>query len=60
MPVSAHYRPEQRHARLGDAFFDEVEAAAFPRHVTRFRNHRWAARVGAEVVSTGALLTMRR
>jgi len=31
---------------LGDGFFDRVEAARFPRHTLRFRNQRWADRVG--------------
>jgi uncharacterized protein YdiU (UPF0061 family) len=31
---------------LGDAFYDVVEPARFPEHVLRFRNQRWAERVG--------------
>lgn len=46
MPVAPTYRPETIHARLGDAFFDPVDAANFPEHKLRFRNDRWAARVG--------------
>jgi len=46
MPVSATYRPAPRITSLGDGFFDEVSAATFPKHVLRFRNQRWAARVG--------------
>ncbi len=46
MPVSADYCPEKRHARLGGEFFDVVAAAQFPRHILRYRNQRWAARVG--------------
>lgn len=38
----------QIHHRLGEDFFDEVEAAKFPRHELRYRNDRWAARVGLE------------
>ena len=31
---------------LGDAFYDGVEAAPFPKLIPRFLNHRWAERVG--------------
>jgi len=40
------YRPEPLHHLLGDEFFDVVESADFPRHVIRYRNDRWAERVG--------------
>lgn len=46
MPVSALYRPEVLHASLGADFFDEVEPARFPKTILRYRNHRWARRVG--------------
>ncbi len=46
MPVSATYHPSQRHAELGDGFFDAVAAADFPSLTLRFRNQRWAGRVG--------------
>ena len=46
MPTSAHFTPETLHASLGSEFFDEVEPARFPRHLVRYRNQRWAARVG--------------
>ncbi|PPD45806.1 MAG: selenoprotein O [Methylocystis sp.] len=48
MPVTAAYRPETLHESLGDPFFDHVEAARFPRTILRYRNQRWAARVGLE------------
>jgi uncharacterized protein YdiU (UPF0061 family) len=48
MPVNQRYRPETLHESLGDPFFDRVEPARFPQHVLRFRNQRWAARVGLE------------
>lgn len=48
MPVTSDYRPDPRHQSLGEAFFDPVEAAAFPAHTLRFRNDRWAARVGLD------------
>ncbi|MCD7058373.1 protein adenylyltransferase SelO family protein [Pelagibacterium xiamenense] len=37
---------ETVHAGLGPDFFDPVEAADFPRTVLRYRNRRWAERVG--------------
>jgi serine/tyrosine/threonine adenylyltransferase len=46
MPVSAHYRSAPRYPTLGDALYDEVAPARFPRHELRFRNQRWAERVG--------------
>ena len=45
------YRPRTVHASLGDAFFDVVEAARFPAHVLRYRNRRWAGRVGLDGLS---------
>ena len=36
------------HARLGPAFYDEVDAARFAQAVLRWRNDRWAARVGLD------------
>jgi serine/tyrosine/threonine adenylyltransferase len=46
MPVSPDHRPATVHAELGDAFFDVVEPATFPKHVLRYRTQRWADRVG--------------
>jgi uncharacterized protein YdiU (UPF0061 family) len=46
MPVSKSYRPAPRILELGEGFYDEVEPARFPRHTLRFRNQRWAERVG--------------
>jgi uncharacterized protein YdiU (UPF0061 family) len=48
------HRPEPAHATLGPAFFDPVEAAAFPRADLRFRNDRWAARVGLDGLDAAA------
>ncbi len=48
MPVGTRYRPAPRFEALGEAFADPVEPARFPRHVLRFRNQRWAARVGLD------------
>jgi len=46
MPPSASYRPAPRHTALGDELYDEVSPARFPRRVLRFRNQRWAERIG--------------
>lgn len=46
MPSSSAYMPSTRHAELGEAFYDVVEPANFPRHILRHRNQRWAERVG--------------
>ena len=46
MPISSEYRPDVRHTQLGSEFYDIVEPAPFPKHVLRFRNDRWAERVG--------------
>jgi len=51
MPVSQDFRPSLAHAGLGGDFFDEVKAASFPQHVLRFRNQRWAERVGLDGLS---------
>jgi uncharacterized protein YdiU (UPF0061 family) len=46
MPVSQSYRAAPRILELGEGFYDAVEPARFPRHSLRFRNQRWAERVG--------------
>lgn len=50
MTDRAPYRPDPAFADLGGAtgapFFDPVEAAAFPKRILRYRNQRWAERVG--------------
>ena len=51
MPVSAAFRPSTRHGDLGSDFYDIVPAARFPQHVLRYRNQRWAARVGLDRLS---------
>ena len=45
MSVAA-VRPSARHLALGPAFYDPVVPADFPRTDIRYRNTRWAARVG--------------
>lgn len=45
--MAASYRSDPAFARLAGApFSDEVAAATFPQHVLRYRNQRWAERVG--------------
>jgi uncharacterized protein YdiU (UPF0061 family) len=51
MPVTDAYSPETLHLRLGDEFYDPVEAAAFPQHILRFRNDRAARTVGLEALT---------
>ncbi|EIM28159.1 protein adenylyltransferase SelO [Microvirga lotononidis] len=46
MPASASYRASTRHRDLGSDFYDLVRPAEFPQHILRYRNHRWAERVG--------------
>ncbi|QCK86531.1 YdiU family protein [Phreatobacter aquaticus] len=43
---SPAYSPSTAHLDLGDGFFDPVEAAHFPAHTLRYRNQRWAERIG--------------
>ena len=43
------YRPDPKILQLGPDFYDEVDPADFPKAIPRFRNERWAARVGLEL-----------
>lgn len=45
------FKAETIHANLGSDFFDEVSAAQFPEHILRYRNERWAQRVGLDGLS---------
>ncbi|MDB5506238.1 MAG: Selenoprotein and cysteine-containing s [Devosia sp.] len=45
------YRPATIHANLGPEFFDPVAAADFPETILRYRNQRWAERVGLDELS---------
>jgi len=49
--TKAEYQPAQDILTLGEAFYDIVEPADFPRHILRFRNQRWAERVGLDDLS---------
>ena len=46
VPLDDTYRPAPIYPSLGEGFADVVEPARFPRHTLRFRNQRWAERVG--------------
>ena len=50
MPHS--YQPSQLHLTLGDAFFDPVEAADFPKTILRYRNQIAAEAVGLEEIAS--------
>ena len=51
MPVDPQaYRPERTIRQLGEAFYDPVDAARFPRTRLRFRNDRAAAQVGLDTL----------
>jgi uncharacterized protein YdiU (UPF0061 family) len=51
MPVSPSYSPDPRFMTLGPEFADPVAPAEFPRADLRFRNDRWATRIGLETLS---------
>ncbi|MBA3324117.1 MAG: YdiU family protein [Rhodobacteraceae bacterium] len=53
MPAPA-LRPESSHADLGPEFFDAVRPADFPATRLRFRNDRWAERVGLDGLDDAA------
>ncbi|MGC1300850.1 MAG: YdiU family protein [Caulobacteraceae bacterium] len=56
MPVSSAYRPDPQFMALGPEFADPVAPAAFPEAVLRYRNQRWAARVGLDALTDGEWL----
>jgi len=51
MSYSAAYRASTRHQELGPDFYDIVRPASFPEHILRYRNQRWAARVGLDTLT---------
>lgn len=51
MPITARYRPDPLFAQLGPEFADPVAPARFPQHALRWRNQRWATRVGLDELS---------
>jgi len=46
LPTDARYRPDPQTPRLGAELFDVVAPARFPQETLRFRNQRWAERIG--------------
>ncbi len=51
--VSADYRAAPRFTALGEELYDAVAPARFPRRDLRFRNQRWAERVGLGALDAG-------
>jgi serine/tyrosine/threonine adenylyltransferase len=49
VPTAQSYTSDARILELGDAFYDAVEPAPFPKCEPRFLNRRWAERVGLEL-----------
>ncbi|MEA3057640.1 MAG: serine/tyrosine/threonine adenylyltransferase [Sphingomonadales bacterium] len=49
----SRYRADPKILALGADFFDPVEPATFPQCIPRFRNLRWAERVGLELDDAG-------
>ncbi len=48
MSVGSSYQPATSILSLGEGFYDQVEVATFPKHLLRFRNQRWAERMGLD------------
>lgn len=51
------FRPARRHLDLGDGFFDPVTPARFPATILRYRNQRWAERMGLGGLSEAEWIT---
>jgi uncharacterized protein YdiU (UPF0061 family) len=49
VPTAQSYTPDPRILDLGDAFYDPVEPARFPKCEPRFLNRRWAQRIGLDL-----------
>lgn len=53
--MAENYQPAPVFDKLGDEngapFYDAVEAATFPQHRLRYRNQRWAEKVGLKALS---------
>jgi uncharacterized protein YdiU (UPF0061 family) len=52
--MSTSFRPERAILELDSRFHSEVEPADFPQHTIRWRNQRWAERVGLGSLSDTA------
>lgn len=46
--ATSRFKGAKVHARLGNAFYDPVQPAGFPQAVLRYRNQRWAGRMGLD------------
>ncbi|WP_332713542.1 protein adenylyltransferase SelO [Pelagibacterium mangrovi] len=46
--MSSRFKGAAVHSRLGSGFFDPVQPADFPQAILRYRNQRWAERMGLE------------
>jgi uncharacterized protein YdiU (UPF0061 family) len=53
VPTAQSYTPDPRILELGDAFYDAVEPARFPKCEPRFLNRRWAERIGLDLEDEG-------
>lgn len=53
MPFSNVFKPSRQHEDLGADFYDIVESARFPQQILRYRNQRWAARIGLNELTDG-------
>ncbi|WIY53014.1 YdiU family protein [Devosia sp. YIM 151766] len=51
------FRPTSRHEELGNAFFDRVAPADFPKTILRHRDRRWAKRLGLDALSDSQWLS---
>ncbi|MGI4746975.1 MAG: protein adenylyltransferase SelO [Janthinobacterium lividum] len=51
MTATPNFKPSTAHALLGEAFFDLVEPAVFPKHILRYRNQAQATRVGLDTLT---------
>jgi len=45
------FKPARSHEALGDAFYDRVAPADFPKTILRHRDQRWAGRMGLDALS---------
>ncbi|MBM1170409.1 protein adenylyltransferase SelO [Microvirga arabica] len=51
MSYSPDFSPSTHHEELGPSFYDAVEPARFPQHILRYRNQRWAERIGLDALN---------
>src|SRR5687767_10496090 len=51
MPYALSFSSSKHHEELGPSFYDVVEPARFPQHILRYRNQRWARRVGLDTLT---------